>query len=395
MPTSVFARCILLLFGLLCSQQLTAQPARPGTGLRGLYYEGTTFEKLVLTRLDPTIDFDWSYGPPTPGRPSARFVSPGPGVPGEVFSVRWTGYLYAPVAGTYTLHITTDDGMRVWLGNHLVLNEWHNQWVTSYEVRVRLAAGRYYPLRVEYYQVHYDTRALLAWQTPPLTSPSLWDKLLTTIGLDDETPAPIPTRYLYPALPSAAVPVASTAPATVAASSVPASRARNKASARPKRVPLKPQTSQPIKRQLPSIALLPSRPLMVTLPDSGASASVTLSSIGLRKGETLTLPNLYFTRSTAALLPTSYPTLNALAHTLHQQPTLHLEIAGHTDNIGNAALNQRLSEQRAQVVRRYLVQQGVDSLRLTAVGYGGTRPVADNRDPQQRPRNRRVEVMAR
>ena len=45
------------------------------------------------------------------------------------------------------------------------------------------------------------------------------------------------------------------------------------------------------------------------------------------------------------------------------------------------------------MVRRYLVQQGIDSLRLTARGYGGTRPVADNRDPQQRPRNRRVEVI--
>ncbi|WP_311181763.1 OmpA family protein [Hymenobacter volaticus] len=53
----------------------------------------------------------------------------------------------------------------------------------------------------------------------------------------------------------------------------------------------------------------------------------------------------------------------------------------------------RLSEQRAQVVRRYLVQQGIDSARLVARGYGGTRPVADNRDPQQRARNRRVEVV--
>ena len=140
------------------------------------------------------------------------------------------------------------------------------------------------------------------------------------------------------------------------------------------------------------------QPLTALRPKAAAADAVaptpvlpTLST--LTKGETLTLPNLYFTRSMAALLPTSYPTLNALAHTLQQQPTLRLTIAGHTDNIGDATLNQKLSEQRAQVVRRYIVQQGIDSLRLATVGYGGTRPVADNHDPRQRPRNRRVEVV--
>jgi outer membrane protein OmpA-like peptidoglycan-associated protein len=113
----------------------------------------------------------------------------------------------------------------------------------------------------------------------------------------------------------------------------------------------------------------------------------------LTRGAAVTLPNLYFTQSTASLLSTSRPVLNSLARTLRQQPTLRLEIAGHTDNIGDAALNLRLSEQRARVVRQYLVQQGIDSVRLVARGYGGTRPVADNHDMQQRARNRRVEVV--
>ena len=113
----------------------------------------------------------------------------------------------------------------------------------------------------------------------------------------------------------------------------------------------------------------------------------------LSRGTTVTLPNLYFTQSTASLLPTSRPVLNSLARTLRAQPALRLEIAGHTDNVGEPALNLHLSEKRAQVVRRYLVQQGIDSARLLARGYGGTRPVADNHDPQQRKRNRRVEVV--
>jgi peptidoglycan-binding protein ArfA len=93
------------------------------------------------------------------------------------------------------------------------------------------------------------------------------------------------------------------------------------------------------------------------------------------------------------LLPTSRPVLNSLARTLRTQPALRLEIAGHTDNVGDVALNLRLSEQRARVVRQYLMQQGIDSGRLVARGYGGTRPVADNRNVQQRARNRRVEVV--
>ena len=109
--------------------------------------------------------------------------------------------------------------------------------------------------------------------------------------------------------------------------------------------------------------------------------------------EGIEMPSLYFTQSTADLLPTSRPTLNALAQELRERPALRLEIAGHTDNVGEADRNLRLSQQRAQVVRRYLLQQGIDSLRLTARGYGGTRPVADNRNPQERPRNRRVEVV--
>jgi len=113
----------------------------------------------------------------------------------------------------------------------------------------------------------------------------------------------------------------------------------------------------------------------------------------LSKGAALALPNLYFTQSTAALLPSSRPILNALAQTLRTKPDLRLEIAGHADNVGDPGLNLRLSDQRARVVRRYLMQQGIDSGRLVARGYGGTRPVADNRDLQQRARNRRVEVV--
>ncbi|UOQ66358.1 PA14 domain-containing protein [Hymenobacter volaticus] len=194
-------RGLCLIYLLLLLRLAAAQPPVPvGTGLRGQYYDGRNFEKLALTRTDKTIDFNWTIGPD-----GNHFVSPGPGVPGEYFSVRWTGYVYAPVTGVYTFHMATDDGMRVWIGGRKVLDSWVDQRVTRYTARKKLTAGRYYSLRVEYYQVRWDSRVVLAWQLPTkaaeLESPPLIDELDA-----------IPSRYLYTSLPAAVKPILATNP---------------------------------------------------------------------------------------------------------------------------------------------------------------------------------------
>lgn len=73
-------------------------------------------------------------------------------------------------------------------------------------------------------------------------------------------------------------------------------------------------------------------------------------------------------------------------------PTALIEVGGHTDSKGSDEYNRALSERRAGAVRGYLVQQGVDGQRLSAVGYGETRPIADNDTAEGRARNRRVEL---
>jgi len=77
---------------------------------------------------------------------------------------------------------------------------------------------------------------------------------------------------------------------------------------------------------------------------------------------------------------------------LNDNPSIHIEIEGHTDNVGAEAYNQRLSEERAKSVYDYFVANGVRSERLTFRGYGFSRPIADNATPEGRQQNRRVEL---
>ncbi len=85
--------------------------------------------------------------------------------------------------------------------------------------------------------------------------------------------------------------------------------------------------------------------------------------------------------------------LNAFAHYLVENKRAG-EIAGYTDNVGDAAANQKLSEERANSVRNYLIAQGVPADQLVAVGYGQEQPIADNGTAEGRAQNRRIEFKA-
>ena len=110
----------------------------------------------------------------------------------------------------------------------------------------------------------------------------------------------------------------------------------------------------------------------------------------LAVGEAVTMPELYFSQGQARLEPPTRAALGQLAAVLSTRPAFRLEVQGHTDNVGSAELNRQLSQQRAEAVCLYLTAHGVATAQLRPVGYGGTQPMADNADPAQRPRNRRV-----
>jgi len=90
--------------------------------------------------------------------------------------------------------------------------------------------------------------------------------------------------------------------------------------------------------------------------------------------------------------PETYPLLNEVVTILKKNPRTKIEIEGHTDNVGSAEYNQRLSEKRAKAVMDYLVKNGIDPERLSDRGYGLTRPVASNDTEEGRAKNRRVEL---
>ena len=83
--------------------------------------------------------------------------------------------------------------------------------------------------------------------------------------------------------------------------------------------------------------------------------------------------------------------LDRLIQLMIDVPTLKIELSGHTDNIGNEEYNLNLSQRRADAVRTYLTSRGVDKNRVTAVGYGITRPIESNDNADGRASNRRTE----
>lgn len=110
-------------------------------------------------------------------------------------------------------------------------------------------------------------------------------------------------------------------------------------------------------------------------------------------GQKLSLRGINFEFNSARLLPSSEDTLKFVAAGLLANPEIHIEISGHTDNIGSAKANELLSLRRAEAVKNYLVSRGVAVDRLTPVGYGFTRPISDNGTEDGRARNRRIEFL--
>lgn len=111
------------------------------------------------------------------------------------------------------------------------------------------------------------------------------------------------------------------------------------------------------------------------------------------EGTTFTLHNVYFNRSKYDLLAESFSELDTLAKFMIENPAMEIEISGHTDSQGDNFDNKKLSENRANAVKEYLVSKKIDPSRIQCKGYGETKPIASNDTEETRKLNRRVEFV--
>jgi hypothetical protein len=130
----------------------SATPVTAANGLHADLFRGTNFQQQVSERIDPQVDFLWG------------FDAPDPSLPPDLFSFRWEGWLKAPRPGTYNLIVFNDDGVRLWLDDKLIIDEWHPQrLLVPHQASVTLTA-RPHPLRIEYFDSGGSAAMSLRWE---------------------------------------------------------------------------------------------------------------------------------------------------------------------------------------------------------------------------------------
>ena len=350
---------------LLC---LLAPQAWAQSGLQGDYYDGTNFEQKAFSRIDPAISFNWDRR------------SPGEGLSRSYYSIRWTGKLLAPTTGAYVFFAKVNDGIRVWVGDKLVLDSWQLNSYKHYTGTIALKAGQYYDLRVDYFNAIEWGEIYLYWKPPPTPNSAL--------NPFAESGELIPADYFFQKAPLLReTPKRVTTPVT----KPPAVVSTLAKTALPKR----------IKTAKTKLILAPVPPRSLTATDPLAAGSTPIRPpdveppIAITPGITLILHNVQFEQSSYVLLAQASTELNNLIQSMKANPQWHVHIAGHTDNVGDPRLNLALSEHRAKVVATYLIRRGIAEERITTEGLGSTQPLGDNTTEGERSKNRRVAITIR
>lgn len=124
------------------------------------------------------------------------------------------------------------------------------------------------------------------------------------------------------------------------------------------------------------------------LPASAAATAETTHTVG----KVMRLDALIFQQRSSIISPESYPELNSVAQMLHSNPRMVIQLEGHTDTRGDAKLNMKLSQQRVDAVRDYLISKGVAKHKVKTKAFGGTEPLSRENTEEAHKLNRRVEA---
>ncbi len=158
-------RCLSVLLLMTVGMLFVGQPGSglaatdaPPQGLTGTYYKGRFLAGApFLQRIDSQVNFQWGAG---------SFIPTGPT---NDFSVRWQGTVTLPATGATTFFALTDDGVRLWLNNTLVINNWIDRSAADSTAIYTGTAGEIVSIRLEYYERGGNASAVLSWSNPSLT----------------------------------------------------------------------------------------------------------------------------------------------------------------------------------------------------------------------------------
>ncbi len=136
------------------SQKTAWSAPEPANGLVGEYFDTKELAgDAKVTRFDPAVNFDWGNG------------SPDPIVQSDTFSARWTGKLTAPTTGAYTIEVSSDDGVRLYVDDQLVVSDWTDHSATSHSATVSFTADQPRRIRLEYFENGGGSSAKLYWSS--------------------------------------------------------------------------------------------------------------------------------------------------------------------------------------------------------------------------------------
>lgn len=278
------------------------------------YFNGTDFNSKVTTKYCPDINFYWDYNTDIDGLNSVSF------------SAKFYGKIIAPETGKYKIGFVVDDGVRLWINNKMVFDNWKMNNKVFNSFNYFMEENSVYDIRIDYFNGMLEGKLELKWLLPSSnTFEIINSEYLADISLNKRTVLKPVVDTITKIIPKKPVPT-------------------------PPKILVEKPIEDTIKNYIPK--------------------------------------NILFKQSTSIMIGKSGEELALLASFLKRFPTLKVSIEGHTDVFGNAELNQKLSEQRAIVVLKQLCALGIDSNRLTAKGFGGTKPVN-----QTHLQNRRVEFI--
>ena len=159
----------------------------PQPGLKAEYFDYTDLTGKVAERIDPAIDFDWDLAEPVPGV-------------GQDFSARWTGIVTPEHSEAYTFITRADDGVRLWIGGELVVDDWHVHSAAERSGEIELEAGKAYDLELEYFDGLRHAAVKLMWRSASRQKEVVPTSALMTARPQDPAPIELPKDGGVPAV---------------------------------------------------------------------------------------------------------------------------------------------------------------------------------------------------